>query len=71
MEKIEAVRLDVGKTVDIRFNKAVEIVIKTTGGTVIKGVIPANERFVVTNGGDIESFDVNIYDTKSGPQKID
>lgn len=70
-ETIPVATLEKGQTLNFGFNRAVEFELKTAGGTTIKGNIPANEYLVVTNGGDIEHFNINVYDSKSGPQKID
>jgi len=63
--------LEKGQTLKFGINKAVEFEIKTAGGTTIKGIIPASEYLVVTSGGDITDFNINLYESKSGPHEID
>ncbi|CAB5555258.1 Uncharacterised protein [Citrobacter werkmanii] len=70
-EITQVATLEKGRTLKFGINKAVEFEIKTAGGTVIKGTIPASEYLVVTNGGDITDFNINLYESKSGPRELD
>lgn len=70
-ETINAGNLEQGKLVRLGSNRAVNFRVETQGGTVIEGIIPANEYLEVTNGGDIKSFDIKVYDSPSGPKPID
>ncbi|MEI9768501.1 hypothetical protein [Enterobacter asburiae] len=63
--------LEKGQTLKFGINRAVEFEMKTAGGTTIKGIIPANEYLVVTSGGDIEQFNINVYDSQTGPRELD
>lgn len=70
-EVIPVATLEKGQTLNFGINRAVEFEMKTAGGTIIKGIIPANAYLVVTNGGDIESFNINVYDSQTGPHELD
>ena len=62
--------LEVGKTVNIGVNRVINFKITTSGGTVIEGIIPANEYLSITNGGDITGAEMNIYDIPEGPSEV-
>jgi len=66
----ETITLRVGEKTDLGFNRPVKYTITTTGGTVIKGIVPANERLLVTNGGDIASFDIDIHEISNTPKPL-
>jgi hypothetical protein len=59
--------LEVGKPMRFGANRAVNFKIVTAGGSVIEGVIPANEYLNVVSGGDIQSYDILIFDQVKGP----
>ena len=46
----------------LSINKAVKFIIRTTGGSVIKGVITANNPLIVNPGDDITEYNVEIDD---------
>lgn len=66
----KSAELELGKQVNIGTSRMVKFQIKTSGGTVISGIIPANEYLEVTNGGDIKSADISIYDIPKGPHEV-
>ncbi len=70
-EITQVATLEKGQTLKFGINRVVEFEMKTAGGTIIKGIIPANEYLVVTSGGDIEHFNINVYDSQTGPRELD
>lgn len=69
-DKSKIISLEKGKKFNLGFNRLVKFEITTSGGTIISGFIPANEYLEVTNGGDITSADISIYDAPKGPQEV-
>ena len=52
--------LERGKETLINFNKPVKFAIKTKGGSVIKGIIPANEGLRILPMDDLHDIIINI-----------
>ncbi|WP_265494889.1 hypothetical protein [Providencia heimbachae] len=64
------ISLDEGIKKTISFNRVVEFELRTKGGTLIRGTIPANESIHITNGGDIEDFRFITDDIDNSPTLV-
>lgn len=70
-ERMKSEKLEVGKKVSIGTNRLVSFRIETSGGTIISGLIPANEYLEITNGGDVINAEISINDITKGPREVD
>ncbi|MDI3440336.1 hypothetical protein QLG07_12780 [Erwinia sp. V90_4] len=61
----EIANLEPGKEIKFGANRPLSFRITTIGGSIIECVIPSSEYLIVTNGGDLTSFDINYHDDDS------
>lgn len=64
------ISLEEGRKKTITFNRVVDYELRTEGGTVIKGTLPANEAIHITNGGDITDFRFITHEIENSPKLI-
>ncbi|MBS0916394.1 MULTISPECIES: hypothetical protein [Providencia] len=64
------ISLEEGRKKTISFNRVVDFELRTKGGTLIRGTLPANEAIHITNGGDIIDFRFITDDIDSSPKLI-
>lgn len=65
-----SMELPLGKETVFIHNRPVTYQVVTSAGTLIEVALPGGVEFKITSAGDIESVNVNIYDSPKGPSEI-
>lgn len=62
--------LEQGKQKTFSHNKPVLYQVVTTGGSIVEVQLPAGVELKIISAGDIDTININIYESQTGPKEI-